>query len=133
MLLAPPATDRASYIAGSVAAARVFAGSLFDADAAAEIAGAHFDRNVNPVGPAFQMAAILASGDRTNALHGVRTPTLVIHGRMDSLITLPGGEATAAAIPDAELLVLDEMGHDLPEPLWPAMIDAIAVNAKRAG
>jgi pimeloyl-ACP methyl ester carboxylesterase len=111
----------------------VFGGSLFDEAKAATLAGAHYDRDFTPLGSAFQMAAILASGDRTAALHHVRTPSLVIHGRLDSLITLPGGEATAAAIPDAELLVLDEMGHDLPEPLWPAMLDAIAMNAKRAG
>ena len=132
MLLAPPPTDRAGYIARSVDAGRVFSGSLFDPERSAALAGAHFDRGFYPEGAVFQMAAVLASGDRTAALRGVRTPTLVVHGRMDSLITLPGGEATAAAIPDADLLVLDEMGHDLPAPLWPAIVDAIAGNAKRA-
>ena len=53
-------------------------------------------------------------------------PTLVVHGRVDRLVPLSGGEATAAAIPGARLLVLDEMAHDLPEPLWPQVVDAIA-------
>jgi pimeloyl-ACP methyl ester carboxylesterase len=132
-LLAPPPADRAAYIAHGVASGRIFGGALFDADRSATLAGDHYDRCYNPDGSVFQMAAILASGDRTAALHAVRTPTLVIHGRMDSLVTLPGGEATAAAIPDADLLVLDEMGHDLPAPLWPAIVDAIATNAKRSG
>jgi pimeloyl-ACP methyl ester carboxylesterase len=132
-LLAPPPADRAAYITQSVANSRIFGGSLVDEDATATTAAAHYDRCYHPEGVVFQMAAILASGDRTAALQDVRTPTLVIHGRMDSLVTLPGGEATAAAVPDADLLVFDEMGHDLPAPLWPAMVDAIATNAKRAG
>ena len=40
--------------------------------------------------------------------------TLVVHGAADPLVTLPGGEATAAAVPGAELWVIDGMGHDLP-------------------
>ena len=45
---------------------------------------------------------------------------------VDQLVPLSGGEATAAAIPGARLLVLDQMAHDLPESLWPQAIDAIA-------
>ena len=43
---------------------------------------------------------------------------MVIHGRVDSLVQLDGGEATADLIPGAELVVYDDMGHDIPEPLW---------------
>ena len=49
----------------------------------------------------------------------------MIHGRQDSLVTLSGGEATAAAIPGAELLVFGRMGHDMPSIYWPQMADAI--------
>jgi pimeloyl-ACP methyl ester carboxylesterase len=55
----------------------------------------------------------------------------VIHGRADTLVGLGAGEATAAAIPGAELVVFDEMGHDLPEPLWPDICGAIAKHASR--
>jgi pimeloyl-ACP methyl ester carboxylesterase len=85
-----------------------------------------------PKGAAFQMAAILSDGDRTAELAGVQCPALVIHGRVDPLVGLSGGEATAAAIPGAELLVLDEMGHDVPVPLVPEIVAAIAKNAARA-
>jgi pimeloyl-ACP methyl ester carboxylesterase len=78
------------------------------------------------------MAAVLSDGDRTERLAGVTCPTLVIHGRVDPLVPLAGGEATAAAVPGAELLVLDDMGHDLPEPLWPQIADAVAGVAARA-
>ena len=86
---------------------------------------ATFDRAFYPQGAPFQLAAIATTGDRTARLASLDCPTLVIHGRVDPLITLSGGEATAAAIPGAELLVLDTMGHDLPVPLWDEMIAAI--------
>ena len=42
-----------------------------------------------------------------------------------------GGQATARAIPGAKLLVLERMGHTLPRALWPAIVEAIAENARR--
>jgi hypothetical protein len=42
-----------------------------------------------------------------------------------------GGKATAKTIPGARLLLLDDMGHDLPRPLWPKLIDAIVGNTER--
>ncbi|MFD3745486.1 alpha/beta fold hydrolase [Nocardia sp. NPDC058633] len=41
-------------------------------------------------------------------------PTLVVHGRADPFFPLGNGEALAAEIPTARLLVLDDMGTDLP-------------------
>ena len=49
----------------------------------------------------------------------------MIHGVADPLITVSGGRATAAAIRDAELLEIDGMGHDLPEQIWPTVVDRI--------
>ena len=56
-------------------------------------------------------------------------PTLVIHGRDDTLIGLDGGTATAEAIPGANLLLLADMGHDLPAPLWPIIVAAMTAIA----
>jgi pimeloyl-ACP methyl ester carboxylesterase len=58
---------------------------------------------------------------------------VVIHGDLDPLVDVSGGRATAAAIPDAELVVIEGMGHDLPRELWPEITDAIVRNAKRVG
>ena len=41
-------------------------------------------------------------------------PTLVVHGLADKMVHVSGGRATAAAIPGAELLLIDGMGHDIP-------------------
>jgi pimeloyl-ACP methyl ester carboxylesterase len=58
-------------------------------------------------------------------------PVTVIHGEADPLVPVGGGRATAAAIPGAELLVIPDMGHDLPRELWPPVLDAIvAVTSK---
>lgn len=91
-----------------------------------EMARRAFERNPDPTGTGRQLAAILASGDRTRALHGVSAPTLVIHGSADRMIALSGGRATARAIPGAELHVVAGMGHDLPKRDWPEVIGALA-------
>ena len=40
-----------------------------------------------------------------------------------------GGRATARAIPNARLQLIDGMGHDLPRGVWPQIIDGIVQNA----
>jgi pimeloyl-ACP methyl ester carboxylesterase len=97
-----------------------------------ELAGATFDRAHNPAGTARQLAAIIASGDRTPALRRLRVPTTVIHGKDDPMIPFRGGVATARAIPDAELVAIPGMGHDLPREVWPQLHDALARNRDRA-
>jgi len=115
-LLVTPAEGRQAVIEQSVAGSRVVAspGFPFDEAGLRERAAVHYDRGHHPVGAARQLAAILASPDRTEGLRGVEVPTLVVHGADDPLVTLPGGLATAAAVPGAELWVIEGMGHDLP-------------------
>lgn len=97
-----------------------------------EVAEVAYDRGHNPAGTGRQLAAIIASGDRTAQLRKLDVPAVVIHGRADPLVQFHGGQATAKAIPGAKLVAFDGMGHDLPEQLWPAFVDAIVENAARA-
>ena len=131
-LASVPPGDREGYIEHSAKTRRAISGPLYNEDAARKKAAENYDRCFYPQGAAFQMAAVVSDGDRTQRLAGVTSPTLVIHGRVDPLFPLDGGEATAAAVPGAELLVLDEMGHDLPELLWPQIASAVARVAARA-
>jgi pimeloyl-ACP methyl ester carboxylesterase len=85
-----------------------------------------FDRSNYPEGGPRQMAAIYASGSRAEGLQKLEMPTLVIHGTEDQLITPSGGERTAELIPNSTLLMVDDMGHDMPQPLWPLYLDAIS-------
>ena len=131
-LMATPATDRDGAIANGIAAGRILSPVHFDEAKAAKRAGESFDRAFYPKGMARQLVAIMASPDRTAALANVAAPTLVIHGGPDPLVTVSGGEATAKAVPGAELLIFEDMGHDLPEPRWPEIVGAIVANAKKA-
>jgi pimeloyl-ACP methyl ester carboxylesterase len=95
-------------------------------------AAASYERGHDPAGPGRQLAAIIASGDRTAQLRTIAAPTLVIHGDADPLVAPSGGRATARAIPGAQLMMVAGMGHDLPPTVWPQVIDAIAAHALRA-
>jgi len=90
-----------------------------------------FDRGISASGTQRQMLAILTQPDRSALLHRVHVPTLVIHGVADKMVHVSGGRATAAAIPGAELLLIDGMGHDLPEPLFETFTSAIRRTADR--
>ena len=97
------------------------------------MAGRSYDRGHDPAGAGRQLAAIIASGDRTPLLRRIAVPTVVIHGSADRLVRPSGGRATAKAIPGARLVVVRGMGHDLPRGAWPQVLDAITENAARAG
>lgn len=91
-----------------------------------------FDRGVAASGVARQLLAVLAQPDRSRALRRLDVPALVIHGTADRLVHASGGRATARAIPNAELLLVPGMGHDLPRQLWPELADGIERTAQRA-
>jgi pimeloyl-ACP methyl ester carboxylesterase len=111
----------------------VLAGASYPCDVARtrEVGLRAFDRDHDPVGVIRQMAAIRASGDRTPRLANIKVPSLVIHGTDDPLVTVSGGYATAKAIPNADLHIVDGMGHDIPPPLWDEFADLIHTNATR--
>jgi pimeloyl-ACP methyl ester carboxylesterase len=90
------------------------------------------DRCYHPQGGDRQMAAIHRSGDRTYALASLRIPTAVIHGLNDRLVDVAGGIATAASVPNAELHVYADMGHQIVPSLWPDYVRVIERTAKRA-
>jgi pimeloyl-ACP methyl ester carboxylesterase len=98
----------------------------------AERAGRAYDRGHDRLGMVRQSVAVLASGDRTERLRSLRVPTLVIHGTDDVMCDVSGGQATAAAIPDAKLVIIDGMGHSLPRQLWPEIATRIADLVHRA-
>ncbi|MEV0615312.1 alpha/beta fold hydrolase [Nonomuraea sp. NPDC050404] len=121
VLMRRPPEGREAVVEQSVRNWSVIGSPAYDLDPGklAERAGRAYDRCFDPAGTARQMAAIMASGDRREALAQVRIPTLVLHGEADPLVPLVGGQATAAAVPGARLVTYPGMGHDLPRALWP--------------
>ena len=75
------------------------------------------------------LAAVIANGSRVKLLRKIKTPTLVIHGRDDALVSVHGGIDTARNIRGARLKIFDGMGHDLPAALLPEIIELIASHA----
>ncbi|GAA2507749.1 alpha/beta hydrolase [Streptomyces thermolineatus] len=134
VLFSAPAPDREAVIDWNVRTLELIGSPRYpvDEEVLRRMTADAFDRSYRPAGTARQLAAIMASPDRTGALGSVTVPTLVVHGEEDPLIHVSGGEATAAAVPGAELLLLPGMGHDLPVQLEETVADAIARNASRA-
>jgi pimeloyl-ACP methyl ester carboxylesterase len=132
--LRPVSTDRAAYIAQTAALFDIIGSPGFERedDDLRVLLGAMYDRGHDPGSVSRQLAAILASGNRTAELRHITAPTLVIHGTADKLVAASGGRATARAIPGARLLMVEGMGHDLPRGAWPQLIDAIVENTARA-
>lgn len=131
-LLSAPATDRAGYIAESPKW-MVWQSKKYRDEARTKLqAAADFDRSFYPEGGSRQLAAIYASGRRTDGLSTLDVPSLVIHGRDDTLITPSGGLRTAELIPGANLFLVADMGHDIPEPLWPVIVDAVLSHQRHA-
>ncbi|HVT00066.1 MAG TPA: alpha/beta fold hydrolase [Solirubrobacterales bacterium] len=132
-LLTPSPTERDAYIAASAAKMMVWASRRYGDLARAEaLAAASFDRCFYPQGVTRQFTAMLASGSRADGLRALAVPTLVIHGLDDTLIPPDGGERTAELVPGARLMLVEDMGHDRPEPLWPLLTEAI-LRHTRAG
>src|SRR5829696_2455020 len=134
VLLSRPPSDREEYVTNAIATSRLLHGPVlpFDEARAAARAGASYDRCFHPAGVGRQLVAILASGDRTSSLSEVRVPTLVIHGDADPLVHHSGGTATAEAVPGAQLLMVEGMGHDLPVETWGEIVDAIVGHTAKA-
>lgn len=129
-LLAPLPPDRDDYIAASLTS-QIWASKRYcDTAWLQENAAAQYDRCFYPEGATRQLAAIYASGDRSAGLAALEVPMLVIHGRDDTLITPEGGERTAELVPGSRYLLLSDMGHDHPAPLWPVLAEAIGSHVR---
>jgi DNA-binding NarL/FixJ family response regulator len=57
----------------------------------------------------------------------VRTPTLVLHGREDAVVSIEEGRYLASGIPGAEFVELDSKNHVLleHEPAWQRFCEAV--------
>jgi pimeloyl-ACP methyl ester carboxylesterase len=124
-LLRPTPADRAGYVDAAERSVLWRSKRYPELANARRLAGESYDRCHYPEGVTRQLAAMIASGSRAEGLRRLEVPTLVIHGLDDTLIAPSGGERTAGLIPDASLVLVPDMGHDRPEPLWPVLCEAI--------
>ena len=135
VLMAEDPGTREGRIESGIEGSRLLTGGgfPFDEERSRATAEATIDRAWHPEGTARQMAAILADGDRTEALRRVTAPTGGVHGTSDRLVRPQGAEETAAAVPGAELVWIDGMGHELPIGAHQQIVDAVCRLVARAG
>ncbi len=133
-MLASAGRTRDSYIERSLRTQKVIGSPAFPSDRENQRLRAQetYDRGWIASGVARHMLAVLTQPDRTESLGTLDLPVTVIHGSADPLVHRSGGQATADAIPDAELITIDGKGHDLPAQLYDTYVDAIAGTAARA-
>ena len=132
MLEAAPSEREAAIAYGVRMIRAIGSPAYFDEAHARTCVERRVDRSAHQGGAARHFAAMIADAPRSRRLAALRMPVTVIHGRYDPVLPLPHGEATAHAIPNALLVVLDTLAHDLPERLWPELAAAIDANAQRA-
>jgi pimeloyl-ACP methyl ester carboxylesterase len=128
---APPAepdwADRDAVVDYLVDDARAYAGTLpFDEEAMRALVSRVVDRTVDVEASSKNHALLDGGGPLSTRLGEIRASTLVLHGTEDPLFPPAHGEALAAAIPGARLVLLDGMGHEVPpRPLWDQVVTTI--------
>jgi pimeloyl-ACP methyl ester carboxylesterase len=122
----PDWDDRAAVVEHMVDEQRAYCGpDLFDEDRVRRLVGIVLDRSPDPAAAGNHSAAREGTAPPFR-LAEITVPTLVMHGTADPLLPLPHGQALAAGIPGATLVVLDGMGHEVPPPsLWDTVVPAI--------
>lgn len=127
IVTAPPPSGRDAYIEYTLNMWKSIwsKGFPFEEERARRYCQESYDRSFYPQGSIRQNAALIANGDRRKYLSSLAVPTLVIHGTADVLFPVEAGKDTALTIPNAKLLLIEGMGHDMPVGTWEGIVEAI--------
>ncbi|WP_337033861.1 alpha/beta hydrolase [Paenibacillus illinoisensis] len=128
-----PFEDEAGFLAQKLSFSKLIAGTgyPFEEDSYRALILEEIQRDYDPGSVGRQIAAMAVAGDRRPRLATIKVPVLVIHGVDDPLFHPACGKDTASAIPGAELMLVDGMGHDLPHQLYKVIADGIDRTARR--
>jgi pimeloyl-ACP methyl ester carboxylesterase len=129
---APIPSERELYIEETVKRDRLIYGTLaYDEKQGREYRAKEYDRSYYPDGSIRQLAAMAIPGNTKPKLSEIQAPTLVIHGKEDPFYPVEVGKDIATAIPGAELLILDGMGHSFPRAVIPQIVHALVANSNK--
>lgn len=123
----PDWSDRTAVIDYIVDLMRASSGGSrpFDEVGARDLVSRDVDRAVN-IESSMTNHSVFDAGDPLPEPPGeVCAPTLVIHGAEDPVFPLGHALALAKDIPGAQLLTLEQMGHELPRTVWDIVVPAI--------
>ncbi|MBP7928871.1 MAG: alpha/beta fold hydrolase [Acidimicrobiia bacterium] len=90
-----------------------------------------FERDYSPNGRARQLLAVLSQSSRTAGLRSLQLPTTAIHGLLDPLVNPSGSRRLAASVPDAKLIELPDVAHDMPRVYWPVLFDVVEAHNRQ--
>lgn len=90
-------------------------------------------RSWHSSGFARQAAAVIIGDncDRKQQLKNIKIPVVVIHGDADPVVNVEAGKEVAETIPEAKLVIIEGMGHDLPDALMPKIMEGILLATKK--
>ncbi len=129
---APLPSEREAYINETVRRDRLIYGTFaFDEAQARAYRTTEYDRCYYPEGPIRQLAALAIPGNIQPEISAIRAPTVVIHGSEDPFYPVEIGKVIAKAIPGAELLIIEGMGHSFPREVVPVIVNAIVKNSPK--
>jgi pimeloyl-ACP methyl ester carboxylesterase len=135
LLLTPPPRDRNLFIQFELDLFRALTGPRFGFDEKwiRETMGRAYDRSYYPQGTGRQLVAVMTQNNRKAALQYLKVPTLIIHGDSDPLVSVEAAKDAADAVPGAELIIMEGMGHDLPHgEAWRQIADHIIAHTKKS-
>lgn len=78
------------------------------------------------ISSSFNHGALESRKDWTGRYKDIEQPTLVIHGEEDPILPLQNGRAISTGFKQANLIILDGVGHELPIPEVSKIADYIA-------
>jgi pimeloyl-ACP methyl ester carboxylesterase len=104
----------------------------FDEEWKRELGGLMWDRDHDRDGVARQARALFDHQVDLSELKSVTIPTLLIHGTSDRLLSHDGSVELHRAISGSDLWLIEGMGHEIPQQLWPALTDRIIAHATAA-
>jgi pimeloyl-ACP methyl ester carboxylesterase len=131
---AAPPTTREEFIQFYPASESICASTAYPQDVAwlTEVAGEIWDHGFDADGVGRQLQAVLAFTDRVDEARTITAPTAILAGSDDRLIDSAASVELSELIPGSTVRVFPGMGHELPEPLWDEIVEALASNARRA-
>lgn len=126
--------DREEAIARSRQVSDLIGGSKYvsSKEGFGQVAELAYDRAYRPQSTLRQFAAIVTDGDRREQIQSIDVSVLAIHGTNDPLVPHDGSEDIVANAKRGELKLIEGMGHDLPEPLVPEIVDTIVAHINQS-
>lgn len=89
-------------------------------------------RAYHPEGNQRQLLAIMFAEPRGKKLQKVKVPSLVIHGDCDPMVSIEHGQHLAQCLPNSHLVILERMGHGLPEKYYRKFVELLTAHFKNS-